>query len=35
MMSTLQEWIMFGELLALGVVITLIILDAGKIEENK
>jgi|TARA_B110000211_G_C14029789_1_gene531558 hypothetical protein len=34
-MSTLQEWIMFGELLALGVVITLIILDAGKIEENK
>ena len=35
MMSTLQEWIMFGELLALGVVISLIILDAGKIEENK
>ena len=35
MMSTLQEWIMFGELLALGVVISLIILDAGKIEGDK
>jgi hypothetical protein len=30
-MSTLQEWILFGELLALGFILSLMILDAGKL----
>jgi hypothetical protein len=31
MMSTLPEWIVFGELLVLGFIIILIILDASKL----
>lgn len=31
MMSTLQEWIVFGELLALGFIIGLLIWNAGKV----
>jgi hypothetical protein len=31
MMSTLPEWIVFGELLVLGFIISLIILDASKL----
>jgi len=30
-MSTLPEWILFGELLALSFIMGLIILDAGKL----
>jgi len=35
MMSTLQEWIIFGGLLASLFVLGLIMKDAGKIEGNK
>jgi hypothetical protein len=31
MMSTLLEWIVFGELIVLGFIISLIILDASKL----
>jgi hypothetical protein len=31
MMSTLPEWILFGELLVLGFILSLVILDAGKL----